>query len=183
MLALKSFVLLHAGIISCFANNPNQINCVSIHILHRVPCLFVFYYQGCLLNTILCPVSFLEGTGRSCFCAVPQRFLPAHTGAGPGRPPLSPPAWYHGWFGHRAPPAWVLCPTTLPANRGVPAGQPPMFTCSPGTGKYCQVNKQIMYQDWLYHNLLCRPKKKSYITSYKDSYLLFLTYCCGLHVL
>lgn len=38
-----------------------------------------------------------------------------------------------------------------------------------------------MYQDWLYHNLLSRLKKKLY--NQLQGQLSPFPYCCGLHVL
>lgn len=70
----------------------------------------------------------LSGIWGKHFCTVSKCFLPAHTWAGPCRPPLSPPAWYYGWPGHSMPPAGALCSTPLPANRSLHEGHPPMVT-------------------------------------------------------
>lgn len=79
-------------------------------------------------------VSSPSGTRGGRFCAVPKCVLPPHPRARPGRPPLCSPACHHGWPSHCTPPAGALRPSTLQANRSLPEGQPPLFTCSPGTG-------------------------------------------------
>ncbi len=103
-----------------------------------------FWIYHCVLQSVLSHISFLSGTRGGGFCTFSQCFLPAYARTRSGRPPLCSPARYHGWPGHRTPPAGALCPTTLPADRSLPEGQPPLFTCSPGTGRWCERNEPML---------------------------------------
>lgn len=69
-------------------------------------------------------------------CTLQKCVLPAHPRTRPGRTPLGSPARHHDRPGHCAPPAGALRAAALQADRGLPEGQPPMFTRSPGTGVF-----------------------------------------------
>lgn len=103
-----------------------------------------FQMSSGVLRCVLSHMSSLPGTRRGSFCTVSQCVLPAHPWAGSGRPPLGSPARHHGWPGHGTPSAGTLCPVTLPDNKGLPEGQPPLFTCSPGTGQWWKGNKLML---------------------------------------
>ncbi|XP_075898855.1 exocyst complex component 3-like protein isoform X5 [Nelusetta ayraudi] len=75
------------------------------------------------------------GTRGGRVCTVQKCVLPAHPRTRTGGTPLSAPARHHDGPGHCAPPAGALRPPALQADGGLPEGQPPMFTRSPGTGQ------------------------------------------------
>lgn len=92
--------------------------------------------SGCTHSAVLTQRVPPSGTRGGRVCTVQKRVLPAHPRARTGRTPLSAPARHHGGPGHCAPPAGALRPTALQADGGLPEGQPPMFTRSPGTGLF-----------------------------------------------
>lgn len=75
-----------------------------------------------------------SGTRGGRVCALQKCVIPAHPRTRTGRAPLGTPARHHDRPGHSAPSAGALRSAALQADRGLPEGQPPMFTRSPDTG-------------------------------------------------